>query len=77
MLTHEMLRPLAVFALLESGCKEVCLVKDSVVGVEGSDPPRLLAVSRQEKRELSTMQPGPCGQPCCCGFGSGFGTCGF
>ena len=34
MLTHEMLTPLAVFALLESGCKEVYLVNNSVVGVE-------------------------------------------
>src|SRR3954469_23798003 len=39
MLAHEMLRPLAVFALLESGCKEVYLVKDSVYGIEASDPP--------------------------------------
>ena len=31
--------PLAVFALLESGCKEVYLVKDSVYGIEASDPP--------------------------------------
>ncbi|MFO0887906.1 MAG: hypothetical protein U0790_02045 [Isosphaeraceae bacterium] len=38
MLTHEMLTPLAVFALLESGCKEVYLVKNSVVGIEASDP---------------------------------------
>jgi hypothetical protein len=37
MLTREMLEPLAVFALLESGCKEVYLVKGSVVGVEPSD----------------------------------------
>lgn len=39
MLTREMLQPLAVFALLESGCKEVHLIKDSVYGVELSDPP--------------------------------------
>ena len=39
MLTREMLQPLAVFALLESGCKEVYLVKDSVHGVEETDPP--------------------------------------
>ena len=42
MLTHEMLTPLAVFALLESGCKEVYLVNNSVVGVEHSDPPDLI-----------------------------------
>ena len=28
-----------MFALLESGCKEVYLVKDSVYGIEASDPP--------------------------------------
>ena len=42
MLTHEMLTPLAVFALLESGCKEVYLVNGSVVGVEHSDPADLI-----------------------------------
>jgi hypothetical protein len=39
MLTHEVLQPIAVFALLESGCKEVHLVKGSVYGLEPSDPP--------------------------------------
>jgi hypothetical protein len=39
MLAYEMLQPIAVFALLESGCKEVYLVKDSVYGVEASDAP--------------------------------------
>jgi hypothetical protein len=39
MLTREMLEPLAVFALLEAGCKEVYVVKNSVVGIESSDPP--------------------------------------
>ena len=39
MLTHEMLQPLAVFALLESGCREVYLVKDSVYGMEETDAP--------------------------------------
>jgi hypothetical protein len=42
MLTREMLQPLAVFALLESGCKEVYLVKDSVHGMEVSDAPDLI-----------------------------------
>ena len=37
MLTREMLQPLAIFALLESGCKEVYLVKDSVYGIEATD----------------------------------------
>lgn len=39
MLVREMLEPLAVFALLEAGCKEVYLVKESVVGIEAADPP--------------------------------------
>ena len=39
MLSQEMLQPLAVFALLESGCKEVYLVKDSVYGIEATDAP--------------------------------------
>jgi hypothetical protein len=39
MLSHEMLQPLAVFALLESGCNEVFLVNDSIYGIESSDPP--------------------------------------
>jgi hypothetical protein len=42
MLAHEMLRPLAVFALLESGCREAYLVNDSVHGFEESDPPGLI-----------------------------------
>lgn len=42
MLTHEMLQPLAVFALLESGCTGVYLVKDSVHGMEATDPPDLI-----------------------------------
>jgi hypothetical protein len=42
MLTREMLQPLAVFALLEAGCKEVYLVNDSVHGMEEADPPTLI-----------------------------------
>ncbi len=42
MLTREMLQPLAVFALLESGCKEVYLVNDSVHGSEETDAPDLI-----------------------------------
>ena len=38
MLTHEMLQPLAVFALLENGCKEVYLMGHGVVGIEPGDP---------------------------------------
>ena len=39
MFPHEMLQPLAVFALLESNCKEVYLIRGSVYGVEESDGP--------------------------------------
>jgi len=38
MLSQEMLRPLAVFALLENGCKEVYLMGEVVVGIEPGDP---------------------------------------
>ena len=44
MLAFEMLIPLAVFALLESGCTEVWLVKDGgVIGIEPDDSPDLEA----------------------------------
>jgi hypothetical protein len=39
MLTTEMLAPLAVFALLESGCDEVYGHKDCVVGFDATDSP--------------------------------------
>jgi hypothetical protein len=39
MLAPEMLVPLAVFALLESGCKEVYAVKGGCFGIEYRDPP--------------------------------------
>jgi hypothetical protein len=38
MLTHEMLLPLAVFALLESGCREVWITDGAAIGIESSDP---------------------------------------
>jgi hypothetical protein len=37
MLCPEMLIPIAVFALLEAGCREVYLVGDAVIGIEASD----------------------------------------
>jgi len=37
MLTHEMFVPLAVFALLESGCREVWIKEGAVIGIEPSD----------------------------------------
>jgi hypothetical protein len=38
MLTTEMLIPLAIFALLESGCTEAYLLGSSVIGLEPGDP---------------------------------------
>jgi hypothetical protein len=38
MLSQESLIPVAVFALLENGCKEVHLMGSSVVGIEPGDP---------------------------------------
>jgi len=38
MLSQESLIPVAVFALLENGCKEVYLMGSSVVGIEPGDP---------------------------------------
>jgi hypothetical protein len=37
MLTHEMLLPLAVFALLESGCCEVWITDGAAIGIEPGD----------------------------------------
>jgi hypothetical protein len=37
MLTREMLMPLAVFALLESGCREVWVTDRAAIGIEPSD----------------------------------------
>ena len=37
MLTHEMLLPLAVFALLESGCREVWITDGAAIGIEPAD----------------------------------------
>ena len=39
MLTQETLVPLAVFALLESGCREAHLMGQVVIGIEPGDPP--------------------------------------
>ena len=48
MLAFEMLVPLAVFALLESGCKEVWLVRDGgVIGIEPDDLPEFIDANRQ------------------------------
>jgi hypothetical protein len=37
MLTHEMLVPLAVFALLDAGCREVWVTDRAAIGVEPED----------------------------------------
>ncbi len=37
MLTHEMFTPLAVFALLESGCREVWVTDRAAIGIEQTD----------------------------------------
>jgi hypothetical protein len=37
MLTQEMLQPLAIFALLESGCREVWITDRAAIGVEPGD----------------------------------------
>jgi hypothetical protein len=37
MLTHEMLLPLAVFALLDSGCREVWITDGAAIGIESTD----------------------------------------
>lgn len=54
MLAHEMLLPIAVFALLESGCTEVWRIRDGIVGIERQDArveiDRLLSVHPPARR---------------------------
>ena len=48
MLAYEMLTPIAVFALLETGCTEVWLVRDGgVIGIEPDDSPEFIAANRE------------------------------
>ncbi len=47
MLTHEMLTPLAVFALLESGCREVWVTDRAAIGIEGTDSDEQVARLKQ------------------------------
>ena len=48
MLAPELLVPLAVFALLEAGCKEVWLVRDGgVIGIEASDDADMIDANRR------------------------------
>ena len=47
MLAFEMLTPLAVFALLESGCTEAWIVRDGgVIGIEPTDSPVMIEANR-------------------------------
>ena len=48
LLSPELLTPLAVFALLESGCTEAWLVRDGgVIGIEPDDTPEMIAANRR------------------------------
>jgi hypothetical protein len=47
MLSLEMLVPIAVFALLESGCKEVWLLEKSVLGIEATDSDDIVATAQK------------------------------
>jgi len=47
MLTREMLVPVAVFALLEAGCREVYIVDGTVVGMEPDDTAESVARFRR------------------------------
>lgn len=47
MLTPEMVTPIGVFALLESGCIEVWRTKSgSLVGIETEDDPKTVTIAR-------------------------------
>lgn len=47
MLTPEMLVPIAVFALLEAGCREVYVVDGTVVGIDADDTAEVVARFRR------------------------------
>lgn len=47
MLTQEMLVPLAVFALLESGCREVWVTQYAAFGVDQEDSDEAVAVTKR------------------------------
>jgi hypothetical protein len=57
MLVREMLQPIAVFALLEAGCKEVYLVGDSVVGMEESGFIRRMRAGASRVQQLTYDYP--------------------
>ena len=47
MLAPEMLIPLGAFALLESGCREVWLVSQTLIGIESTDEDSEVELKRQ------------------------------
>lgn len=47
LLSREMMLPLAVFALLESGCTKVLLCATRAVGIEGSDSDDAVAAAKE------------------------------
>jgi hypothetical protein len=62
MLTHEMLLPLGVFALLETGCKEVWKAGDMLIGIEPTDSQETLeATERQHGLMRRFAYPGTAG----------------
>lgn len=61
MLTREMLLPLAVFALLESGCREVWATDRAAIGVEPDDPQEQVEeMKRFHKPNRRFAYSGPC-----------------
>ena len=51
MLSHELLIPLGIFALLESGCSEVWMVWNALVGIEPADNPHVVEITRKRHGE--------------------------
>jgi hypothetical protein len=56
MLSREMLLPLSVFALLESGCAKVLLCETRAIGVEASDCAEAVAAARQRHKPERVLQ---------------------
>jgi hypothetical protein len=62
MLSRELLLPLSVFALLESGCTRVLLCPPRAIGIEASDRPEAVAdVMRRYKPERVLQYAGTAG----------------
>ncbi len=47
MLTHEMIVPLGVFALLDSGCREVWVTDRAAIGIESGDTEEQVELMKQ------------------------------